>query len=92
MKKIRQIYTLPKFLSMLEEKHCGIYRHNSHNLLTSKISLNSGKQLKVNFSIFVSIKYTPIKAKCILILPKCNARFIGQIFTIYGPEAKKFKW
>ena len=71
--KSAQIYTLPQFLSM-SEKNCGIYRLDSHNLLTSNNSLKSGKQLKVIFIFMLVLNTLQYKqCLCILTLLKCNA-------------------
>ena len=43
-------------------------------------------------SVLNILQYLPYKqCLCILTLPKCNAQFIDQIFTIYRPE-KCLKW
>ena len=69
--KSRQIYTLAQFLSM--SKHCEIYRRDSYNLLISKNSLKSSKNLKTIF-LFMSVLNTLQYKQClrILTLPKCN--------------------
>ena len=80
--KIPQIYTLPQFLSM-SQKNCGIYCFDSYNLLTSKNSLKSSKQLKTIFP-FISVLNTLQYKQCFSIfkLPKCNTSFADQIFKI----------
>ena len=64
-----QIHTLPNFLSMSEKNS----ELDSYNLLTSKNSLKSSKQLKIIF-LFMSVLNTlQYKQRlCILTLPKCN--------------------
>ena len=70
--KIPQLYTLPQFLRMLE-KNCGIYIHDSYNLLTSENGLKSSKQSKIIFP-FMPVLNTPQykQCLCILTLLKCN--------------------
>ena len=76
----------------MSEKDYGIHWLEANNLLISKNSLKSSKQLKIIFlfmSVLNALQYK--QCLCILTLPRHDAKFIDQICLIYIPE-KNLKW